>query len=321
MIANNRTTKTPKVIPVSPPVARNNWAKKILANRGLLLLVILGIHCVLILLPAMYYLLPEEEEDKENKEIVLRVDIAGLEPSSAPIVGEPERIAPGGAPEPPPTPEPPAPEPPKIEPKKKSEPKKKGEPKKKVEPKKKGEPKKKVEPKKKSEPKKVENKQKKTNQKKTNQNNKNTVYTDPNAAKFDPNKKYTGGTNQNKNVTIGKRDAGQKQGPANNKTPADGKSAVSEKEWEEFSNELSNIIFDKWIVPPGVLITESTAAVISIRVDKNGMVIGKKLLKTSPNRAVNDSVRGLLKNLNKINAPPGNSATGWLDITLIPESR
>jgi colicin import membrane protein len=149
----------------------------------------------------------------------------------------------------------------------------------------------------------------------------NSVYRDPNADKFDPNKKYTGGTNFNKNVKIGKRDAGQKQGKVDGRTPAGGADRGSEKEWEEFSNTLSGIIEDKWDEPPGVLINEQTAAVIAIRVDRNGRVIGKKLVKSSPNPAVTSSANALLKKLNTLPRPPGNSETGWLEIVLIPEGR
>ena len=149
----------------------------------------------------------------------------------------------------------------------------------------------------------------------------NSVYHDPNAAKFDPNKKYTGGTNFNKNVKIGKRDAGQKKGEVDGRTPAGGADKTSEKEWEAFSATLSGIIEDKWDEPPGVLINEQTAAVIAIRVDRNGRVIGKKVVKASPNPAVTASARALLAKLNTLPRPPGNSATGWIEIVLIPEGR
>ena len=149
----------------------------------------------------------------------------------------------------------------------------------------------------------------------------NSVYHDPNAAKFDPDKRYTGGTNFNKNVKIGKRDAGQKKGEVDGRTPAGGADKTSEKEWEAFSATLSGIIEDKWDEPPGVLINEQTAAVIAIRVDRNGRVIGKKVVKASPNPAVTASARALLAKLNTLPRPPGNSATGWIEIVLIPEGR
>ncbi len=320
-----------------------------MGNRMLLFITVLLIHAIIILGPAGCFRLTEDE--KKNKEIAFRVNLGGLEPSTAPETGEPEKLRPdNGAAEPANQPEPvpepqeppkPDPEPPKPDPaekqrkleadrKKKLEADKKrkaeADRKKKLEADKKrkadADRKKKLEADKKrkadADRKKKLEADKKRKADADRKKRENAVHTDPNASKFDPNKKY-GGTNFNKNIKIGKKDAGQKQGKINGRTPASGADKVSEQEWEKFSNELNEIISDKWDEPAGVLITEKTAAVIAIRVDRNGRVIGKKLLKPSPNKAVNDSAWALLKKLNTLAEPPGNSATGWIEITLIPE--
>ena len=95
-------------------------------------------------------------------------------------------------------------------------------------------------------------------------------------------------------------------------------SKADEEQWRRFSEELQNIIRDKWHRPAGIWISEETAAVIAIRVDKTGRVIGKKIVKASSNAAVNNSAKMLLNNLNKINQPPAG-ATDWLEIKLLAE--
>ena len=288
-----------------------------MGNRMLLFITILLIHAIIILGPAGCFRLLEDEE--KNKEIAFRVNLGGLEPSTAPETGEPEKLRPdNGAAEPANQPEPvpepqeppkPDPEPPKPDPAEKQR-KLEADRKKKLEADKKrnaeADRKKKLE---------ADKKRKADADRKKREN---AVHTDPNASKFDPNKKY-GGTNFNKNIKIGKKDAGQKQGKINGRTPAGGADKGSEQEWKKFYDKLNESISNEWDEPAGVLITEKTAAVIAIRVDRNGRVIGKKLLKPSPNKAVNDSAWALLKKLNTLAEPPGNSATGWIEITLIPE--
>ncbi|MBE6389621.1 MAG: cell envelope integrity protein TolA [Lentisphaerae bacterium] len=147
------------------------------------------------------------------------------------------------------------------------------------------------------------------------------VYQDPRWKNWDPNKAAAapGGSNFNRNVKIGNKDTGQKYGKQDNRTPAGGANAASEAAWKQYDGRLKAIIFDKWQRPAGIWIDEQTAAVISILLDKNGRVIGKKVEKNSPNAAVNDSARRLLRDLNQLPKPPGNSTSPWLQFVLIPE--
>ena len=286
-------------------------------------LIFAAIHAIVILGPAGCFWLAEDED--KQKEIAFRVDLGGLEPSHAPEVGEPERLRPGNTPPPPepeavpepPKPEPPKPEPPKPEPPKPDPAKIRNQAEAARKRKAEADRKRKIEESNRRNAEIARKRKEEADRKRR----ENSVYHDPNAAKFDPNKKYTGGTNFNKNVKIGKRDAGQKKGEVDGRTPAGGADKTSEKEWEAFSATLSGIIEDKWDEPPGVLINEQTAAVIAIRVDRNGRVIGKKVVKASPNPAVTASARALLAKLNTLPRPPGNSATGWIEIVLIPEGR
>ncbi|MBE6357412.1 MAG: TonB C-terminal domain-containing protein [Lentisphaerae bacterium] len=125
-----------------------------------------------------------------------------------------------------------------------------------------------------------------------------------------------GGNNFNPNVKIGTRNTGQKFGKQDNRTPAGGASAATEEEWKKFDKSVFEIISDKWHPPAGIWVDDSTSAVIAIRLDSKGRVIGKKMEKPSPNAAVNASAKRLLDNLNQMPVPPGKTATNWLTIVL-----
>ncbi|MCI5778947.1 MAG: TonB C-terminal domain-containing protein [Lentisphaeria bacterium] len=248
--------------------------------------VILGVHCALILGPLGWNYLRGRQTAK--KEIAFRVKLGGFEPSHAPEVGPPERKRP--APPAPPTPATPKPKPPTpkpVKPQKPAKPQKPTKPQKPVKPQKPAKPQKPVKPPVKPKP--------------------AEVYHDSSWDKFDPNRTppptTRGGSNFNRNVPIGSRDRGQKIGKADHRTPAGGAAADEEKYWASLIPYLQ----ERWDRPPGVLVDEQTAVTIALSVDSSGAVKSKRIVKRSPNPAVNASAEALLANLTRIPAPPGGA--------------
>ncbi len=273
--------------------------------RLILLGVIFSLHCALILGPLGFNALMQERSRK--KPIAFRVQLGGFEPSHAPEVGIPERKRPAPAPA---NPAPPKPAPPKKTAAKKPLPKKTV---KKTTPPKK-QPKKTV--KKTVTPKRVT--AKKTPAKKTQLRKKSEtpeVFHDNRWDNFDPNKTpaASGGKNFNRNVPIGTRDRGQKIGKADHRTPAGGATADEEK----YAHDLVNFIREKWNRPPGILVDDNAAVTIELTIAADGRVTGKRIVKSSPNPAVNRSVQDLLKNLSLVPRPPGGSTT--LSYSLVSE--
>jgi len=296
---------------------------QIFSSRIILFAVILGIHTVVILGPVGCFWLKNDENKK--KEIAFKVQLGGLEPSHAPEVGPPERTRPTGAP---PAPEPPAPLPappeppePKPLPAPPAPPKPKPQVKKPVPkpPKPKPQVKKPVpKPPKPVKPKIDPNaaarrrQQQRIREIQARNRRREAEKQRLQAGVYRP----AGGNNFNPNVKIGTRNTGQKFGKQDNRTPAGGASAATEEEWKKFDKSVFEIISDKWHPPAGIWVDDSTSAVIAIRLDSKGRVIGKKMEKPSPNAAVNASAKRLLDNLNQMPVPPGKTATNWLTIVL-----
>ena len=269
-------------------------------SRFILFGVIFTLHCALILGPLGFNALMSGRQQK--KDIAFRVKLGGFEPSHAPEAGMPERKRP--------SPAPPAPTPPKkqVPPKKTNIPKP-------VKPKSKPKPKQKTKQTKPAPKPKPKQKTKNATAKKVNQKNKNRqktikkekpktpeVFHDSSWDNFNPNAavQNSGGQKFNRNVPIGSRDRGQKIGKADHRTPAGGATEDEEKYWEE----LDKFLTEKWERPPGVLVTSETAVIIGLSVSADGRVLEKRIVKRSPNPAVNLSAELMLKNLNIIPRPP-----------------
>ena len=321
-------------------------------NRIILLTVITAIHVILILGPVGCFWLKADKE--KQKEIAFKVELGGLEPSHAPEVGPPERTRPTGAspapeppapapePEPPaPAPEPPAPAPeppaPKPEPPAPKPAPKPVLPAPKPAPKPVTPQKPKTDPQKAAEKKRQEEKRikelrakrqrdaekKRMQELRARRQREEAAKKARERAEADRRRRLQdsvyrppGGNNFNPNVKIGIRNTGQEYGKQDKRTPAGGADAATEAEWEKFNRSLQQIIEDKWLPPAGIWVDDSTSVVIAIRLDSSGRVVGRKVLKPSPNAAVTASAERLLKNLNQMPVPPGKAATGWLDIVL-----
>ena len=295
---------------------------------------VLTIHLVVIISLIISGCVTEEKPREVAKPpIAFRVKLGSDEPSHAPEVGPPEKIPPAPTPVPPvptppvpelpapPQPQPPAPPPPPKPPVKKTVKKPKKtvkKPKKTVKPVKKAV--KKTQPKKpakkavkKTPPKKPAKKAVKKTAKKAPD-----VYHDSSWDNFDPNAKPVkrGGSNTNKNVQIGTRDRGQKRGQIDSRTPAGGKNNISAAE-EAYIAGLQTFIMEKWVRPPGILIDENTAVIVEISINAYGRVIRKRIVKRSPNGAVNYSAQRMLDNLSEVTRPPHGAVT--YQFRLIPE--
>ena len=123
---------------------------------------------------------------------------------------------------------------------------------------------------------------------------------------WDPNR-APGGTNTNIAVPIGDRDRGQRIGKVDGRTPAGGATVNEEKYWER----IHEFFRDRWQAPAGVFVTAETAVIISVKVDARGRVLSKRIVKSSPNAAVNQSVQVMLNHLDYIPAPPEGAAKSF----------
>lgn len=282
-------------------------------SRLILLGIIFSLHCALILGPLGFNALMQHKNKQQP--IAFRVKLGGFEPSHAPEVGMPERKRPSAAsPAPAPVPAPPKPEPkPKTKPKTKAKPKPKPKSEKKAKAKPKSSRKKTV--KKKPAPPAKRTAKKSPSRKKTQTPKPQEVFHDSRWDNFYPNRQtaVSGGSNFNRNVPIGSRDRGQKIGRADHRTPAGGATPDEEK----YAHDMVGFIREKWDRPPGILVDETVAVTIELTIDANGRVIGKRIIKPSPNPAVNRSVQELLKKLSIVPRPPNGGTT--LAYSLISE--
>ena len=307
------------------------YGQKKSSFRFTTLIVVLSVHVGVIFIPLGIMLLMPAKP----KPIAFRVKLGGTEPSHAPELGPPERIRPTGnsgvgAPPPPPKKEEPvAPPPPPAKKVIPTPPPAKKEVKPKVKPKVKPVVKPKVKPvvKPKIDRKKIEQerqkkllqqkqareKQKRLQQQREKQKRleaerrrrqQQEVHHDNRGDNWDPNKPF-GGTNTNIAVPIGNRDRGQKIGKVDSRTPAGGASVKEEEYWKKFTEYF----YERWQAPAGIFVTEESAVEIEIVWDSRGKVLSKRIIQTSPNRAVTQSVKLMLDNLDYVPTPPAGIAT------------
>ncbi|MBR7130395.1 MAG: TonB family protein [Lentisphaeria bacterium] len=322
------------------------WQK--ISGRVILAGAIIAAHIAVIFGPAGCFLLKKSLAKPE--EVAFRVKLGGLEPSHAPIVGEPERVRPSNSPGNVPPPEPaaePEPPPPPEKPKTPSIPAvddaAKAKQKKLAADRKKQQNSKRISPPKRkknknskriSQPKRKKNKNSKRvspPKKESNRNSKrvsppkkqpeaekkrraaqNSVHHDSRWDNWDPSKPVSapGGKNFNRNVKIGTQDKGQKAGKVDGRTPAGGATANEEKYW----SDVQKFFLSRWKPPAGVFITEDTAVQVTIKIDASGRVTGKWISRRSPNQAVNDSAELLLKNLSFVPRHPAGATQFTLSL-------
>lgn len=245
------------------------------------------LHTVIITVPLIWMAM--DNFFRPPKVNAFRVKIGPKELSHAPLVGPPERTRP--KPAGPPIPAEPAvsvPPAPPAEPKV-SIPKPKPKIKKAV--------RKTV---KKRAVKRTAKRTKKTVQKKTvkKRNLQNEVYRPPRGTNE---LRETAGRNFNPNVPIGSRDRGQVQGKADHRTPGGGLT----EEMEQYNRRAGMYLKNVWFQPPKSLLGDQLPAVtIELEIASDGRVTAGRILKTSGVAAMDDSVRNLLKQLDRMPAPP-----------------
>ena len=110
-----------------------------------------------------------------------------------------------------------------------------------------------------------------------------------------------GGRNFNPNVPLGTRNRGQEKGKEDHRTPGGGLS----EEMEAYNRRAGMYLKNVWMQPPKSLLGNQLPAVtIELEIAPDGRVTGKRILKTSGIAAMDDSARGLLRQLDRMPAPP-----------------
>ena len=84
---------------------------------------------------------------------------------------------------------------------------------------------------------------------------------------------------------------------------------------EAYIGQVVPIIRNRWIPPAGVFITRETAVQISVEIDTRGNFTGR-IIRRSPNEAVNNSVEEMLRTFSKLPVPPERI---YFTVTLIQE--
>ena len=247
-----------------------------------------------------------------------KVKLGGSEPSHAPEVGPPEQLRPTDAP---PSPAPTPPEPSVKRPPKKPKPTPK-EPTKVVKPRRKPTPKeptKVVRPKRKPTPKEpvVTPRQGSANNRNKAANNRRQNNTRKKPKPNDDGVYNDGGSTFNPNVRIGGRNAGQKKGKWDNRTPQAADADEQDKKW---SAEVGRFVDVLWTPPENVFWGDNPPqAVVELVIAENGRVLSARLVKKSGNPRMDATIRQLIELLTGRNAPrpPGGKRT--IEVELVPK--
>ena len=296
------------------------------ARKTILFLLIVAGHLLAVFGPAGCLMIQAKNAEKE--EIPFKVKLGGFEPSHAPIVGPPERLRPTGQernippPAPPePVPAPPKPAIPKPDPaveearrkkaaedarrKKAAEEARKKRAAEEARRKKAAEEARRKKAAEEARRKKAAEEARRKKAAEEARRRQQQVHHDSRWDNWDPNKPASnGGSNTNANVPIGTRDAGQRRGAVDSRTPAGGATADEQAYWAK----VRSFFMDKWKPPAGIFVDETTQVQVTVEVNASGRVTRKWISKRSPNAAVNASAEALLKNLSVIPKPP-NGAT------------
>ena len=288
------------------PDSRKDHAKKeqIARLRYKICTAVLALHILVVGIPVFWGIL--DNFFRPPKLNAFRVKIGPKELSHAPEVGPPERKRPGGSPPAPQapapkTPEKPIPQEPKVEvpaPKPKPKPKPKAKPKPKPKAKPKAKPVPKAKPTAKAKP--VPKAKPEAKPKAKPRDLQSEVYRPaPGTNEFKV--PGQGGRNFNRNVPIGSRDRGQEKGPADYRTPGGG---LSEK-MEQYNRNAARYLKHRWAQPPKSLLGDTLpSVVIELDIAADGRVFGKRIITLSGNTAMDDSVRRMLQQLDRMPTPP-----------------
>ena len=83
-----------------------------------------------------------------------------------------------------------------------------------------------------------------------------------------------------------------------------------------YIRQVIPIIQNRWQPPAGVFITRETAVQISVEIDTRGNFTGR-IIRRSPNAAVNRSVEEMLRTFSRLPVPPERI---YFTVTLIHEN-
>lgn len=119
--------------------------------------------------------------------------------------------------------------------------------------------------------------------------------------------KIGGGSNYNSAVPIGSRDVGQAYGKPDHRTPGGG----AKDEFDmRYGIRLGNYLKYRWIQPPRSLLGDRLPEVlIQLSIAADGRVTDARVLKPSGVKAMDESIKRLLANLDRVPTPPNGKVT------------
>ncbi len=266
-------------------------------SRAVIFLVVIVVHALLVSLPYLRTLRPTPV--KEN---MFKVKLGSDKPSHDVEVGKPERTRPTGVEPATPAPAEPKFTPPKPKPKPKAEPQftpPKPKPKPKAEPKftpPKPKPSPKPEPK--VTPPKHTGHSAATKPDTSSSDNRRSSSSRPTGTR------RSGGNNFNNTVPIGSRNTGQRLGKPDHRTPQGG---LTEEE-EAYYNRLKKLLDFKWVEPSRTHLGDlRPRTTIELEISADGRVLSSKIVQASGNASMDESIRRLLKVLDRVPAPPNGA--------------
>ncbi len=119
--------------------------------------------------------------------------------------------------------------------------------------------------------------------------------------------KIGGGSNYNSAVPIGSRDVGQAYGKPDHRTPGGG----AKDEFDmRYGIRVGNYLKYRWIQPPRSLLGDRLPEVlIQLSIAADGRVTDARVLKPSGVKAMDESIKRLLANLDRVPTPPNGKVT------------
>lgn len=119
--------------------------------------------------------------------------------------------------------------------------------------------------------------------------------------------KIGGGSNYNSAVPIGSRDVGQAYGKPDHRTPGGG----AKDEFDmRYGIRVGNYLKYRWTQPPRSLLGDQLPEVlIQLSIAADGRVTDARVLKPSGVKAMDESIKRLLANLDRVPTPPNGKVT------------
>lgn len=119
--------------------------------------------------------------------------------------------------------------------------------------------------------------------------------------------KIGGGSNYNSAVPIGSRDVGQAYGNPDHRTPGGG----AKDEFDmRYGIRVGNYLKYRWTQPPRSLLGDRLPEVlIQLSIAADGRVTDARVLKPSGVKAMDESIKRLLANLDRVPTPPNGKVT------------